>query len=1321
MVVNSEDQAYDLYNRYALGTGFSIRRDKYIYKSGTKEIKGRVFVCSKEGKSENLLPYEQRKTHRLDTRTECKASITFDVSDDMWVVSKFIPNHTHPLVPPEQRRFLRSGRKITESSKDLIHSMTSVGISPSRVYAYMSKEVGGVKNMVFTKRDCHNLVQTQRANMIGPGDALSLINYFKSKLVESPLFFHHEQLDDEGRLTNVFWTDGLSRFDYDCFGDVVIFDTTYRTNKYNMICAPFVGVNHHWKNIYFGCAFLQDETTSTFVWLFETFLEAMGSKAPKTIFTDQDHAMANAVKQVFPNTCHRLCTWHISKNATQHIAHLYAQKGFKDKFIYLMKYCESEEEFESTWKEMINEWGISENTWLKKLYELRQKWSPAFSHDTFSANIRSTQRSESTNNVFHQISGKTMTFIEFVHHYDDNITNMREEENEDDYNSSRGKPLLFLPQHEILKHASEWYTTRIFNMFQDEFKNCLMYKVVESTRIGTQNMYKLRRRGSNREHVVQFNPFELTVLCDCFKFESMGLLCRHALFVLNSIAEVDKIPERYILKRWTKGAKKGVAVEGKPSQNSEKSSRNLRLSNLMRRAFRVLSLGAENDEKERVAYKYLDLAEEEMHNLDKIKNMRDSCALQQIDEDNELTGSAGGIRVLDPTPKWPKGATYGRQKGPLEKRRRKNSKETGGFHAVGGPTMSYFNNQMHSEIARCVPFLVLDKEKKMMLFPLLFLHKEAPSPHNSTAWVEIPHASAKIAFSFAKWVHVGCEVASDLVRLHIYGEIAGEMPLSSSAVNDSNLNGLRSISLAGTDGDDDRFEGYIHSFEVLPNTSSIKAHFVKNPPLQLSVDDSSASEIEEDEDGVWSIVGGKASCRRNFSLDVTLRDAFGEPINKEMEVCVVGIYETSGTIFTEKSKADSKFKDREAVVGDGGVVGEADEGLSLGSYLLSQLTVGSVVGEDGCSRIVSDLIFFSCFSFHLNVTIGFSALGLRFQKWGVILSLRHSFSPIRCISRNRSTQISSVKWKRSNSSGLGEGSSELLYNIVHEAKLSPSSKRVKLGQENSFATCKANLTMDRADDECNSRAWTANEDFNAYGSSLERRPPKNHEEMDNSPSDSESIEARNSNFKSTSSNRSPVSDTAIFKYCLGGLNERALLLKEVATAASEKELADFARQVSLYLGCSHHGRQDLEILRRIAGCQEFVARENFEKMWCWLYPVAFTLSGVWVNAMWNSASPKWIEGFITKEEAESSLQGPGVLPDPGAFVLWFPTSRSWPHPDAANLVATYIGSDYNIHHKILSLDFIFSSGEKEMSSRPLQDMLLAEPELSRLGRIIRSH
>lgn len=98
-----------------------------------------------------------------------------------------------------------------------------------------------------------------------------------------------------------------------------------------------------------------------------------------------------------------------------------------------------------------------------------------------------------------------------------------------------------------------------------------------------------------------------------------------------------------------------------------------------------------------------------------------------------------------------------------------------------------------------------------------------------------------------------------------------------------------------------------------------------------------------------------------------------------------------------------------------------------------------------------------------------------------------------------------------------------------------------------------------------------------------------------------------------------------------------------------------------------------------------MTRENFEKLWCWLYPVAFGLSQNGLNEMWDS---RWIEGLVTKEEAEISLHGLGSsLVDPGTFVLRFPTSRSWPHPDAGNLIVTYVGSDFVIHHRLLSLDF----------------------------------
>ncbi|XVE52995.1 hypothetical protein DITRI_Ditri02bG0169100 [Diplodiscus trichospermus] len=114
------------------------------------------------------------------------------------------------------------------------------------------------------------------------------------------------------------------------------------------------------------------------------------------------------------------------------------------------------------------------------------------------------------------------------------------------------------------------------------------------------------------------------------------------------------------------------------------------------------------------------------------------------------------------------------------------------------------------------------------------------------------------------------------------------------------------------------------------------------------------------------------------------------------------------------------------------------------------------------------------------------------------------------------------------------------------------------------------------------------------------------------------------------------------------------------------------------------GIQDFEVLRKIAGCQDYMAQENFEKIWGWVYPVAFTLSSDWINAMWNSTSPKWIEGFITKEEAEFSLRGPKGLQEPGTYILRFPTSRSWPHPDSSSLIVTYVGSDYTPPQAALS-------------------------------------
>jgi hypothetical protein len=55
----------------------------------------------------------------------------------------------------------------------------------------------------------------------------------------------------------MFWSDSQSQLDYGVFGDVVVFDSTYRVNRYNL---PFIGIGHHRTTVMFGCGILSDET-----------------------------------------------------------------------------------------------------------------------------------------------------------------------------------------------------------------------------------------------------------------------------------------------------------------------------------------------------------------------------------------------------------------------------------------------------------------------------------------------------------------------------------------------------------------------------------------------------------------------------------------------------------------------------------------------------------------------------------------------------------------------------------------------------------------------------------------------------------------------------------------------------------------------------------------------------------------------------------------------------------------------------------------------------------------------------------------------------
>jgi hypothetical protein len=209
--------------------------------------------------------------------------------------------HNHELSPGKARYF-RCHKKLDPRTKRKLEIDDRAGIRMNKIYNSLAVEAGGYDNLAFGEKDCRNYIAKSRHLRLGTEGVVALRDYFSRMRTENDDFYFQMDLDDECRLKNVFWADARSRASYEDFGDVVTFDTTYLTNKYEMPFAPFVGVNHHGQSIPFGAPLISSEDTMTFVWLFETWLKCMKGKAPRAIITDQDRAMKSAINKVFPNT-----------------------------------------------------------------------------------------------------------------------------------------------------------------------------------------------------------------------------------------------------------------------------------------------------------------------------------------------------------------------------------------------------------------------------------------------------------------------------------------------------------------------------------------------------------------------------------------------------------------------------------------------------------------------------------------------------------------------------------------------------------------------------------------------------------------------------------------------------------------------------------------------------------------------------------------------------------------------------------------------------------------------------------------------------------
>ncbi|XP_034694589.1 protein FAR1-RELATED SEQUENCE 5-like [Vitis riparia] len=444
------DEAETFYNMLAKLTGFSIRKDD-LKRDKNGDIISRKWVCSKEGhRATKFIENDNRQREpRSLTRVGCEAAFRVGLNrkDGKWIVKEFIGDHNHNLVDAINRQFLR-----------------------------------GHEHVGFTQKDIYNHVDAMRRSEIKDGDAEAALAYLCGKAEMDSSFFYKFNIDEESRLANLFWADSTARMDYACFGDVLAFDTTYRTNAYKKPLVVLVGVNHHHQTVVFGCALLIDESVGTYEWVLETFLEAMMNKKPISVVTDGDKAMRKAIKKVLPDTCHRLCSWHLQRNAFTNV-HI---KDFSSIFARCMFMRGNEEEFEKVWHEMVANLGLNENRWVTEIYGKRKRWAEAYLRGNFFGGMRTTQRCESMNAYLNRFLKIRLRLYEFVQQFDRAIMRIRQNEAKAEFESNNSSPVLSTKLSIIENHAATVYTKESFIKFREEMKNAELFFVVGLGMLGEQ-------------------------------------------------------------------------------------------------------------------------------------------------------------------------------------------------------------------------------------------------------------------------------------------------------------------------------------------------------------------------------------------------------------------------------------------------------------------------------------------------------------------------------------------------------------------------------------------------------------------------------------------------------------------------------------------------------------------------------------------------------------------------------------------------------------------------------------------------------------------
>ncbi|OEL14609.1 hypothetical protein BAE44_0024372 [Dichanthelium oligosanthes] len=141
----------------------------------------------------------------------------------------------------------------------------------------------------------------------------------------------------------------------------------------------------------------------------------------KSVITDGGDAVVGAVKIVFPEASHGICSSHVERGIDEHLHGSAIQNEFRS----LMCDACSPAAFEERWYGFMKHRTAGNQRWLDAMYGKRELWAAAFVHDKFFLGMANDQRTECLATALHTGLHGGMSLPDLLAHADACVRGLR--------------------------------------------------------------------------------------------------------------------------------------------------------------------------------------------------------------------------------------------------------------------------------------------------------------------------------------------------------------------------------------------------------------------------------------------------------------------------------------------------------------------------------------------------------------------------------------------------------------------------------------------------------------------------------------------------------------------------------------------------------------------------------------------------------------------------------------------------------------------------------------------------------------------------------